>query len=308
MKIIESLKTRGLKETNYAVFSYLKGLICSILGIRYLIKNVNGSKMIIDLKDKGISRTLLLFGTREKEHLYFLKNTLKENSTLLELGANIGYYALYENKVLKGNLKLICVEPVKSNFDLLKSNLALNGIKNVYLENNAVSDIEGEVEFVTNECSNMGSIKGDLNPIGGKEIIKVKTKSIINYINKFEPDLIRMDIEGHEVNILNAISEKISILKKLPSILFETHNSRYKNNNSPNKSLQILNDNGYKIKYAATSNPKETNKLIKQGLKPEKIISTDGTKRGIYRDLPFSILLNSFDRGRGFRTVLLTKD
>ena len=170
MKVIECFKKRGFIETKTAIFSHLKGLICKKIGIRYLIKKVNGINMIIDLYDKGISRTLLLFGTREKEHLFFIRKVLKENSTILELGANIGYYALYENKVLNGKLKLICVEPVKSNFDLLKSNLALNGIENVYLENNAVSDFEGEVEFVTNECSNMGAIKSN-NILPGKKIL-----------------------------------------------------------------------------------------------------------------------------------------
>ena len=47
-------------------------------------------------QDRGISRTLLLFGKRELEHRIMLQEIVKEGSRIFDIGANIGYYAVME--------------------------------------------------------------------------------------------------------------------------------------------------------------------------------------------------------------------
>ena len=50
--------------------------------------------MILDVYDKGLSRTLLLFSEREIEQKYIIEKILKPETVVLDLGSNIGYYAL----------------------------------------------------------------------------------------------------------------------------------------------------------------------------------------------------------------------
>jgi len=61
--------------------------------LHYSTYKVCGSKMKLDLSDNGIARTLAIFGIREKEHLYILEYELDDYDTVLDLGANIGYYS-----------------------------------------------------------------------------------------------------------------------------------------------------------------------------------------------------------------------
>ena len=57
--------------------------------------------------DNGISRSLILFGTREEDKKYILKNILNTNMNVFDIGANIGYYTIFflkninKGKILK---------------------------------------------------------------------------------------------------------------------------------------------------------------------------------------------------------------
>ena len=42
-----------------------------------------------------ISRSLILFGTREEDKKYILKNILNTNMNVFDIGANIGYYTIF---------------------------------------------------------------------------------------------------------------------------------------------------------------------------------------------------------------------
>lgn len=47
-------------------------------------------------KDKGLSKQLFITGYREPEYTRIFKSILKEEMTMIDIGANIGYYALIE--------------------------------------------------------------------------------------------------------------------------------------------------------------------------------------------------------------------
>ena len=44
----------------------------------------------------GISRSLILFGTREVDHKIILERVLEPDMTVFDIGANIGYHVLME--------------------------------------------------------------------------------------------------------------------------------------------------------------------------------------------------------------------
>ena len=75
--------------------------------------------MLLDVYDKGLSRTLLLFGQREIEQKFIIEKIIKPDYKILDLGSNIGYYALiFKNKILSNNI--ILVEPHPQILNYLK--------------------------------------------------------------------------------------------------------------------------------------------------------------------------------------------
>ena len=131
MRLIKSffttIKTKGFTVALLAIINFFKILIVkAIPSFTYLKKKIFDYKMYLDPRDKGISRTLLLFGERELDHRIILKKVLSKNMKVFDIGANIGYYVLMESSILGINGRIAAVEPVPKNMHLLKKNLELN--------------------------------------------------------------------------------------------------------------------------------------------------------------------------------------
>ena len=54
-----------------------------LLKQRFVEINVHNYRMIVDLNDPGISRTLIHFGTREKDHIYILNKELSSGLIII---------------------------------------------------------------------------------------------------------------------------------------------------------------------------------------------------------------------------------
>ena len=76
----------------------------SIEGLKYL-KDLKKFKIYLNKKDPGISRTLKKFNfktqwPREPEFMYLFHKKINPETSIIDLGANIGYLTLYFKKVL----------------------------------------------------------------------------------------------------------------------------------------------------------------------------------------------------------------
>ena len=240
-----TIKTKGFIATFIAVKSFFIILLINVFSSSAFIKRkIFNYKMYLDPRDKGISRTLILFGERELDHKIILEKVLKKNMKIFDIGANIGYYVLMESKLVGKKGKILAIEPVQKNMRLLQKNLKLNNNKITETIHSA-ADSKKNVKanksishFFTTTHSNIGRLTS-------QEIVNVKsltkfskklengrhfltpTQHIEELIRRnFVPDFIRMDIEGSEADILNDLASLK--LKKKPIVCFETHSSQYK--------------------------------------------------------------------------------
>ena len=117
--------------------------------------------MFLNPIDRGISRTLILFGVRELDHKKILELVLKKNMKVFDLGANIGYYVLMESSIVGKNGKIIAIEPVPENMKLLKKNLELNKNNITTTMQVGISNLTEEKNFLLSEHSNLGHIIDD---------------------------------------------------------------------------------------------------------------------------------------------------
>ncbi|MEM4731515.1 MAG: FkbM family methyltransferase [Candidatus Aenigmatarchaeota archaeon] len=111
----------------------------------------------------------------------FLK--VNNNDRVLDAGAFIGDFTV---KVAKKAKEVVAVEPLPWAFEILKTNVELNQLKNVILVNKAIYDIEGITVKISDE--------GTASKISG-EGVEVKTVTV-DSLGKFE--VVKMDIEGAE--------------------------------------------------------------------------------------------------------------
>jgi FkbM family methyltransferase len=287
---INDLYNRGLKT---AARYLLKRVECEVrrkvFRQRFTVVDVNDCKMYVDLNDSGISRTLMTFGTREKEHIYILKKYLRPGDVVLDIGANIGYYVLIEAQIIGNQGRIYAIEPSPSNIEILKKNISLNGIEKIVEVNQiGISNKTSVKRFYVSHMSNLGTFfparyYGDGIVDERSPTIDVNTVSISDFVSdKKEIAMIRMDIEGYEVEAFEGMIPLLKERNFAPRILFETHRPKYDDKkHSMRDALKAMFKYGY-YPLIIVSNNHPKGEFLKRGYKPETLIHTDGYVRGIY--------------------------
>ncbi len=274
-----------------------------VLGKRFVKKKLHGYELELDAHDVGISRTLYLVGDRERDHRYMLKRIVSPGQVILDLGANVGYYVMMEHKFMRGNGRVIAVEPSPDNVRQLQRNVELNECEDrTTVISAAVSDKDGKIPLYLSHLSNLHSvISGNYKP-GERVRIDVDSVSLETLHEKYgDIDLIRMDVEGFESTILRSLIDLNNKKKFLPNVLFELHAPTY----NKEEFVKILRDMyalGYCGKYLACSY-KEL--LEEHGVDIVTRIQSDGAVRYIAQDVSLEALSVLAFRSR---TLLLSRD
>lgn len=162
---------------------------------------IHGSIMYLDAYDPGISTMLLTEGTREPGHVAQVKGNITHGMSGIDLGANIGYYALMEAQLTGEQGTIYAIEPAPGNIDLLKRNIKANGFDTKFVVSQyLVGDHDGTGRLQMSALSNRHSISTD----GEGDSIEIPMITLDTFMerNNLEPkdvQFLRMDIEGYEV-------------------------------------------------------------------------------------------------------------
>ncbi len=188
-------------------------------GKRYVVKKVLGFRMVLDLLDKGACRDLYHYGIREREAVNIYKNFLTKEDNVLDVGANIGYYALLASKITNG--KIYAIEPDPRSFKLLKENIKINNLeKRIKAYKIAIGDKKGKLKFYQSKSFNWSSIARE-----NEKGIWVEVTTIDNFVGNREISCLRFDLEGYEYLLLKGA--KKTLQRKL-KIFMEVHPSLIK--------------------------------------------------------------------------------
>lgn len=304
-----TLKDRGLTSLASASYNLAKSQIeKSLLNKRFILRDVNNYKMWLDLEDKGISRSLMLFGTREVDHKVILEKVVTPKMRIFDIGANIGYYVLMERKLLDNDATIVAIEPSPSNIKLLQKNLELNDCSNVSVLEGAVSNKAGTFDFFLAEQSNLNTFhkEGSAAPHLSGVSIKVRTYTLPELAEEHgAPDLLRMDVEGHELEIIDGMLDDIAAGKYKPMICFEPHLSCYTKEHNFAPILEKLFKLGYATRYLSSNAESGTKRIRAYGYEPTQIIPSDGEQKALFEWINAEDTIKILTQSGGARTVLL---
>ena len=131
---------------------------------------------------------------------YYFKSE-NPNLKIIDFGANIGMSVLYF-KSIYSDCSIIAFVPYPFTFSLLKKNIEQNNLKGITLYSTGLSDRNTIMEFFIPE--NKGRLIGSLNKErGGGNTIKIKMEKLSDYLKLDMFDLVKMDVEGGEMIVLN---------------------------------------------------------------------------------------------------------
>ncbi len=247
-----------IKKTSRALYDTVRRFVREYIPLKYhykrssdgqVVRKVQDSFMFLDLRDTGISRELTLYGVHEKNSTAAIKRILKPGMKILECGANIGYYAMLEGRLVGPTGKIYAVEPSPKNIAWLTRNIAINNYEHIEVIPGAFGAEKGTAPFYVDIRSNLSSFvkRDDLTEY---EVVDVEMMNIDSFmaLPDHDVDLIRMDVEGYETEILKG-GEKILMSDRAPKYFFiEVHSELLKKRGSGGWEIaKYLRQFGYEV-------------------------------------------------------------
>ncbi|MDD5704162.1 MAG: FkbM family methyltransferase [Dehalococcoidales bacterium] len=180
------------------------------LAINELIMSVYGNKLIIRTSYlDGVSNEVLYHGTYEKYETKLFEQYINEGMTIIDIGANVGYYALLAARLVGSKGKIYAFEPESENYNLLLRNIKLNGYGNVVAIKKAVSNHTGKTDLFLNKETGAHCFLPEREGIVGKTT--VETISLDEYFKdrRYPIDIIKIDVEGSELAVIMGMQNVI---------------------------------------------------------------------------------------------------
>jgi len=154
-----------------------------------------------------------------------LKRLARPGGVVLDVGANIGVYSMLFARWGGSAGRVFAFEPAPSTLELLRAHLRLNQLEaQVEVVAQAVSDKVGEAVFYTHSFSGENSLnpvfsaRGD---IASSVRVPVTTLDQFCQARNLAPTLIKIDVEGFELQVLQGARE--TILRHRPALVVEMH-------------------------------------------------------------------------------------
>jgi len=230
--------------------------LCSLLrnlGFRFAQVRIGKIKLWVDLED-GLGQYVFIHRRYEAFETSLIEQIARPGMTVVDIGANIGYYTLILASRVGKMGKVYAIEPEPTNMMLLQRNIQLNRLSNVVCEQTAVLDYEGQVTLYLSDINHGDHRVFDaadddrFNAGTPRNQISVRTIVLDRYLANVgaQVDLVKMDIQGAEMlaldGMVNTLSNPNLVLfcEFWPYALRQTHNE-------PSKFLESLKQLGFEI-------------------------------------------------------------
>ncbi len=187
-------------------------------------------KIYVDTSDwNGPSFHVLKWGMEsyEKDNFEILRMICNQDTTFLDIGANIGIFSI-KLAHLNKEMEIHAFEPEPITNQCLEKSVKQNDFKNIAVHKVALSNKNGQSSFYFDATNHGGhslnaeSIEGEGNLISHEINVELETLDqfvLKNMINKI--DLIKMDVQRHEANVLEGGLQTLK--KNRPIILMECY-------------------------------------------------------------------------------------
>jgi FkbM family methyltransferase len=207
----------------------------------------NGYKMNIRPSNSEMSMIIEIWSEKDYTPKGF---EIKPRDTVIDIGGNIGSFSIYAATQAK-NGKIYSFEPFTENYNIFKSSIEINKIKNIRLENRAIAAKGGKYKFYVFDEGNSGTSSLYNNSSKKGKEIKIDATTLPEVVKKNKIrkiDFMKIDCEGSEYEILFKLPK--TILKDTEKMVIEYHDNVTKYNHKD--LIKFLERNGFDVRKSGT--------------------------------------------------------
>ena len=174
--------------------------------------DVMGHQMYLDLPDSLGLRRNPCYGKLETA---LLESLVHPGDTVLDLGANIGYFTLLFARWTGANGRVLAFEPDPVNFSFVKRNLEANAYHHVEPHPMAVSDKSGQLRLYV--CAYNRGDHRSYDPGESRQVVEIEAVTLDHLLGPNFPnvDFIKMDIQGAEGLAVRGMQKLLSAQEKI---------------------------------------------------------------------------------------------
>jgi len=216
----------------------------------YLIR-AHGSFRLLTMRS-GSGALIYYQGESEPETANFIKKVLRPGMVFLDVGAHLGEYTVLAAKLVGPSGSVHAFEPNPRIFSILLENIKLNCLQNVCVSPCAVWHEQGVAEFEVTSEPATSALRTTAADRQESSIVKVHTLTLDQYFassHKVKPDLIKIDVEGAELDVLGGAKTLLDQPReKAPILIFEygpLNLARF--GQTPDELLTFLRNLGYSL-------------------------------------------------------------
>jgi len=201
----------------------------------------NGAEMYVDLRS-SIGRGLFATGSFDMAAIQPVLDELCSGSVFVDVGANVGFYSVLASTLVGETGHVYSFEIDQRPLSCLRKTLEISPLKNISVEDVALSDVDGTVTFVPEAEHGHNYIQRESNK-GGLVVNSVRLDTWVKKSGLQRLDAVKIDVEGAESLVLKGAKDSINRFR--PIVVCEAceHTARF--GYQPDLLIEIFDDMGY---------------------------------------------------------------
>jgi len=184
-----------------------------------------GDLLVMIWPGNELSRVLFLTGNFEPNELTWMSQTLTDGMVVIDVGAHMGMYTLTASKLVGESGVIVALEPSTREFQRLTFHVTLNDLRNVRCLQIAASSTSGEAMLKIGSEWNSGHntfgefFDESVEMLREERVPTQTVDALVAGQGLERVDLIKIDVEGHEYQVLAGAVQ--TIMRFRPRILIE---------------------------------------------------------------------------------------
>lgn len=202
-----------------AIFNFIQWQVSQLL-IRKskTLHWIDNSRLEIKKGNTGLTGNIYV-GLAEYNEMGFLLHCLKEEDVFIDIGANAGAYSILSSKVIGANT--ISFEPISKTIEILMKQIDINNVsKKVQVRSMCLGNQNTPVLISKNLDTTNRIIKSE--EINHFQYELVKQSKLDDQVKIDKEFIIKVDVEGYELNVLKGSTDTLKN-DKLVAIIIETN-------------------------------------------------------------------------------------